>query len=174
MQTTAFELGEKMQLHKVDFILLPDLWDNFNFPHFKLTPQIWKEAKFLHDKNGELSEEVKSLPTDKGGIYMFYIKSPVLGPFSEYLVYIGRARYTDGHNLKIRCRKYFYNYNNHKERPKVYRMMKYWGKHLYLKYIELSDNSIIEELEEELINALLPPFNDKIPEKNIRPAKKAF
>lgn len=40
--------------------------------------------------------------------------------------------------------------------------------------IALSDNQIIDKVEEELINKILPPFNDEIPDKNIRDAVKAF
>ena len=54
----------------------------------------WKETKFLNDDGTDFSDEVKRLPNDSGGIYVFIIKSNVLKGISEYLAYIGRAQLT--------------------------------------------------------------------------------
>jgi hypothetical protein len=40
--------------------------------------------------------------------------------------------------------------------------------------VELEDNELIQYLEAELINSILPPFNDKIPAKKQRQAVDAF
>lgn len=60
------------------------------------------------------------------------------------------------------------------KRPKIKRMIDSWGPYLYIRYLPLDDNSIIEALEKELINKILPPFNDFIPDVDIRNAIKAF
>ena len=53
-------------------------------------------------------------------------------------------------------------------------MFKYWGAQLHLAFLELNDNTEIVDLEKYLINSLLLPMNDQIPEKEIREAVKAF
>lgn len=85
---------------------------------------------------------------------------------------IGRSWLTEHQHLKKRVRSYFQKYAV--ERPKIKRMIKYWGPHLFIRYIELTDNDIINEIEEKLINSILPPFNDKIPDKKIKQAVSAF
>ncbi|MED4019150.1 hypothetical protein [Sutcliffiella cohnii] len=164
-------IGPKIQEYKLQFILNVDFWANYNRELIKLEDLEWKEVKFLDDLGTDMSSEMEGLPSDSGGIYFFYVKSNII-PGNGYLVYIGRAFYTDSQNLKKRCRSYYQKYFN--ERPKIRRMIRKWGIHLHLRYICLKDNELIEKLEEELINAIIPPLNDKIPNKIIRDAVKAF
>jgi hypothetical protein len=164
-------VGPKILEYKLSFILNIDFWAGYNRDLIKLEDQEWNEVRFLNETGTEMSQEMDTLPSDKGGIYFFYITSNII-PGNAYLVYIGRAFYTDSQNLKKRCRSYFQKYIN--ERPKIRRMIRKWGVHLHLKYICLTDNELIEKLEEELINAIIPPLNDKIPNKIIRDAVKAF
>lgn len=165
------DLGEKINNTKITFRLSPDLWSTFDFMHFNLSTITFKEVKFLSETNDDLHPDMNSLPNDKGGIYFFYIRSVII-PNTDFLVYIGRAWYTEYQNLRKRVRSYFQKYPN--ERPKINRMIKYWGPYLYVRYIEISNNEIINELEEKLINTNIPPFNDKIPDKRIKEAVSAF
>ena len=49
------------------------------------------EIKYLND--GKISDEIRNMPKDKGGLYMFYLKGPNL-PFAEYyILYIGGFGY---------------------------------------------------------------------------------
>ena len=41
-----------------------------------------EEIKYLNESNDDLSEEIKNLPSDVGGIYIFYIKGINI-PFFE-------------------------------------------------------------------------------------------
>ncbi len=174
MDQQAFDLGDEINKHKVSFRLHPVLWDSFIFERFNLYEYEWKEVKLLNDNADDLHESVNSLPRDKGGIYLFMIKSSVLPKSSEYLVYVGRAQLTGEQNLRDRIKQYYYKYYKHKERPKITRLIDSWGANLYVRYIELVDNDAIVDLEARLINSLLPPFNDEIPEKTIRHAVQAF
>jgi hypothetical protein len=113
----------------------------------------------------ELSEEIKSLPNDKGGIYMFVIQGQTL-PFVEYyLAYIGRAQFTDNQNIKKRAKEYFTEYYRKDKRHKIYRLFDKWKDFLYYRYYPETDNSAIIQNEAQLIRAILPPFNDEIPNK---------
>lgn len=174
MQREAFELGEKIKTHTFDFKLYPDLWFEFKIDQAVMNDLEWNEIKFLNNSGNDYSNDVKNMPNDMGGIYIFMIKSNVLPGVSEYLAYIGRAQLTENHSLRVRCKKYFREYLKDKERPKVTTMIHYFKNHLYLRYAEVNDNATIVDLEAELINAILPPFNDLIPEKRIRDAVKAF
>ncbi|HET8858648.1 hypothetical protein [Marivirga sp.] len=174
MQRDAFDLGKELRNHTVGFKLYPPLWNEFDIPIEIMNQLNWKEHKFLNALGNDFSSEVKNLPNNKGGIYLFIIKSNVLPEISEYLAYIGRVQLTDSHNFRVRCKKYFREYLNDTERPKITTMLEFFKHNLYLRYAEIEDNELIVELESKLINSLIPPFNDLIPEKRIRDAVKAF
>jgi excinuclease UvrABC nuclease subunit len=174
MQRDAFHLGKDIRSHSTEFKLYPPLWDSFDIPFEIMNSLSWKEHKFLNEAGDDFSDEIKNLPNDKGGIYIFIIKSRVLPTVSEYLAYIGRAQLTENHSLRIRCRKYLNEYLKDKERPKITRMIEFFKNHLFLRYAEINDNNLIIDLEAKLINSILPPFNDKIPDKRIRDAVTAF
>ncbi|MCF6297123.1 MAG: hypothetical protein L3J08_03935 [Flavobacteriaceae bacterium] len=174
MRQAAFVLSDKIKAHEINYQLYPVFWDEFDFTTIRRINPIWNEIKFLNDQGDDLSDDMKALPKDHGGIYIFIIKCDILETTSEYLAYIGRAQLSDNHSLKIRCRKYFYEYFGEEGRSKITRMIGKWGKYLYVKYAEIDDNNDTIELESHLINAILPPFNDQIPEKTIRQAVNAF
>lgn len=174
MNYEAFVLSDKIKTHEIRFYLYPDFWKNFDIDKYELINPSWKEVKFLNENGDDVSDDVKSLPENKGGIYMFIIKCPNIPGVTEYLAYIGRAQLSNQHSLKIRCRKYLYEWYGEDGRPKITRMIGKWGKHLYIKYAEIQENVDTVELEANLINSILPPFNDKIPEKNIKQAIDAF
>lgn len=173
MDINAFELGENIDNQKIEFKLTSSLWEEFNINNFCNIE--WTEIKYLNIENNGVSEEITNIPNDKGGIYQFIIKpNNGLSNICEFLVYVGRAKCTDTQNLRKRCREYYNHYSNNVERPKIHKMFKYWGKHLYYRYYPMIDNEEIVELEAELINSLLPPFNSEIPNKIIRDAVNAF
>lgn len=175
MKIDAFNLGLDINTHTLTFRILPSLWKNFNQANMILpTLKDWKEIKFLNEDGVDFNDEINVLPNNHGGVYVFIIKSDIFPGISEYFAYIGRAKLTDNHNLRVRLRSYLTKYNNENERPKVSRMINQYGPSLYLRYIEIDNNDVIDYLESELINSLLPPFNDEIPNKIIRDAVQAF
>lgn len=165
------DLAVNLLKTKLTFHLYHGLWSKFDFNHFNINDVEFKETKFLNEPGEAMHEDMNALPSNKGGIYFFYIRSGVVVN-SDYLVYIGRAWITESQNLKKRCRSYFQTYPG--SRAKINRMIKEWGPYLYLRYIELDNNEIITELEKKLINSMLPPFNDEIPDKETKDAVKAF
>lgn len=168
-----FDLCEAIKLHKVYFYLNPDNeWGNFP-EHLKtLVQQPWAEFKYFVDETNELSPEAASIPNDCGGIYLFYINAKVIPDVHVYLAYIGRAKKTDSQNLRKRVREYA----SEEKRPKICDMKHYWGKYLYVRYLPLPtvSNDTIDELEEELIKAVLPPFNDRYPKVYNQAIRAAF
>lgn len=156
---------------KIHFILNPSFWDSFD-DKIKNTlheTPIWNESKFL-DINGDLNSDMNHIPTDKGGIYIFIAKPNLLPNSHLYLMYVGRAHFTATQNIGKRCKEYI----KEQSRPKIKRMIENWGKYLYIRYLPLTDNKLIDSIESEIINKVLPPFNDSIPNKQIQDAVKAF
>lgn len=151
------------------FMINPTLWQDIEKINAELDIDSIKEVKYVRDDLTKYDEELNTLPSDKGGIYFFFIKQPILHGTISYLVYVGRARKGNTQNLKKRCREYFYDYNNvnkdDNRTRKVRRMIKRWGKYLYLQYIELDNNDLIDSMESLLINNIRPPFNSQIPSK---------
>jgi len=174
MKAFELELGQEINNHKVPFILYPKLWEKFNWDKFNIDKNEFKEIKYLTEDGNVFDNAINDLPNDKGGIYIFFIKFNGVPNLVSYLVYIGRSLITNSTNLRKRCRSYFNTSKREGERPRIQKMFNFWGKYLYLKYLELDDNELIAKLEASLINTILPPFNDSIPDKNIRTAIKAF
>jgi hypothetical protein len=156
---------------KLHFMLNTFLWDSFDSDILRVvsSPDGWNEIKLLNS-DGSKNPQLSSIPNNSGGIYLFLAKSHILPESHLYLMYIGRAQYTETENLRKRCSQY----PTEKKRPKVARMIEQWGQYLYIRYLPLENNSTIDAVEAELINKILPPFNDEIPNKTIRDAVKAF
>ncbi len=153
---------------RIHFIVSPELWECFDMNLSAIINCTWEEAKFL-DLDNNIHPSMHNLPINKGGIYVFIAKPNIIPNTHMYIMYIGRALNTQTQNLRKRCGEYYAE-----KRPKIKRMIESWGKYLYIRYLPLEDNSQIEALERELINRILPPFNDAIPDMEIRDAVKAF
>lgn len=174
MNSSAFDLGEAINSKTLQYKLHQELWARYDLSAVDLSFERWISIKYLNDDGTDLHPEVDTLPRDRGGLYMFFIKCPIIKGLTEFPFYIGRAQLTEGQNLRKRCKEYFSKYRNDKERPKITRMFKYWGKDLHLSYLVLDENTEIVDYEKKLISALLLPMNDEIPEQEIKQAVKAF
>ena len=49
-----------------------------------------------------------------------------------------------------------------------------WKEYLYVRYLPLESNELIDKMEKELIKAILPPFNDQYPDVYNIPMRDAF
>ena len=156
---------------RISFILNTTLWNSFNSDALSIISptQSWDEVKLL-DPEGKRNPQLSTIPNDKGGIYLIMAKSNILPESHLYLMYIGRARISTTQNLRKRCSQYPVE----KKRPRIKRLIEQWGQYLYIRYLPLDDNNTIDFVERELINKIIPPFNDEIPNKEIRDAVKAF
>jgi len=153
------------------FILNTTLWDSFDSGVLSIISpsQSWNEVKLLAP-DGKRNPQLNTIPNDKGGIYLFLAKPNIIPESYLFLMYVGRAHISTTQNLRKRCSQYPVE----KKRPKIKRMIEQWGKYLYIKYLPLDDNTTIDNVESELINKILPPFNDEIPDQKISAAVKAF
>jgi len=174
MDLAAFELGEQINNRKIEYVLHKELWNRFFFPSLDLKFSEWTTIKYLNDSATDFSIEIDLVPNDKGGLYLFFVKCPILTGITEYPLYIGRAQLTEGQNLKKRVKEYFQKYSKSNERPKIFKMFRYWSSDLFLAFYPLDNNDKIIDIEREIINSLILPMNDLIPDKQIKEAVKAF
>lgn len=174
MIQSAFDLGEHLKLREVTFKVSPVLWEKWDITDFDLNFNYWTKIKFLNDNLDDFHDDISLVPNDKGGLYLFYVNCKTITGISEIPFYIGRAQITDGQNLRKRVREYFNKFSRNNERPKITRMFNYWKKDLHLAFYELDNNVEIVDLEKKLINSLLLPMNDEIPDMETRQAIKAF
>lgn len=177
MKLPAFpELADAIKAHEIqELFLYPALWKNFDFKDFDVSNAVWSgEIKYLNDKGDDCSKEIKNLPNKSGGIYCFFIKCHLLPSLANYLVYIGRAQITKNQNLRKRCKTYLSEWTKPDGRAKIQMMFHKWSDSLFVKYLELNDNDQIVRLEASLVNSIMPPFNDMIPDKRIHKAINAF
>jgi hypothetical protein len=174
MTGNAFSMGEEIELRTVPYKLHKELWDRFNFPYVNIQFSKWQKIKYLNANADDFDKAIDNIPANKGGLYLFYVKCEIISGITEYPLYIGRAQLTVNQNLRKRVKEYFQHFSRDNERPKITRMFKYWAKDLHLAYLALNDNADIVELEKQIINCLLLPMNDEIPDKEIKQAVKAF
>lgn len=172
------DLKDDWRNHTIKFTLSPTLWTDSAYINDFFSRHTIHHIKFFNEDCSEINSAIKKLPTEKGGIYFFILKNDVLPELSSHIMYIGRSHCTASQNLRKRCREYFTKYyKDYSKRPHIYTMLNSWCKNLYLYFIELTDNTEIDEIEKKLIINIIPPFNHDIPHvdlKRVRTAVNAF
>lgn len=165
-----YDMCCSMKTHKVEFILNPnEVWNTFDSEMKKLVQSDkWQEIKFLDENEAKINPLISNVPNNSGGIYIFFLRGNIIPNLHEYIMYVGRVKYTNSQNLRKRLREYIKD-----TRPKIMFMRKTWGKYLYIKYLPLTDNNDIVKLEEELIRVIIPPYNEEITPKVMMQAKTA-
>lgn len=155
-----FYKNEEEKLYEVTYFLNPNRWQSVLRDETNpiLNENNWAdEIKYLNE-NQEISDEIKELPRDKGGIYMFYVKAPTLSFIEKYILYVGRVRPTEKYSIRERAKSY---YSDSREAIKY--MFRKWSDHLFYRYYPDTDEDSIVKNEILLINAILPPLNEDIP-----------
>ena len=132
----------------------------------------WHTVKYFNE-NYDYNDAVRLIKNDTGGVYIFYVSPEVIPERQRILMYVGRAHISESQNIRKRIMEYKTYLPPNYQRPKVSTMMSEWKDFLFCSYIELDNNELIDKIEKELINKLIPPFNDLIPDKTIGEAVKA-
>jgi hypothetical protein len=157
MYDIDFNLKGQIALHLRKFLLYPKFWtDEENRINEELD---WNQIKFT-------PENVKEVPDSKG-LYCFIVKPEIQNFFgTSYLFYIGETKRT----LKIRYREYLRDQRGEgKPRNKIFEMLNFYRDYIYFYYSEMTNNDLIDENEEKLINTFVPAINSKIPRAQIMP-----
>jgi hypothetical protein len=142
------EKQDQLIAHRYTFFLWPQKWSAYN-----LSDQFdWEIHPFQPD-------QVENIPSEPG-VYSFVIQPGIAShPYCLYLMYIGKTNRT----LRERFREYLREREDPDGRPKIVRLLnKYQGyTHFCCSAIEKKER--IGDIEDALINALLPPCNDQFP-----------
>jgi hypothetical protein len=120
--------------HVKKYILCPEHWRNYS--NVKL---IWRKVKFN-------AKGIAKLPNDKSGLYSFLVQ-----PIGE----------TTKQSLRERCADYLPEAKKKKARVPIRSMVRKWSDHLWLYFAAVDDKDLIKKLEEDLIEAYIPPFNQR-------------
>lgn len=174
MLEDAFELGETLNNKKIQYKLHQPMWYEHDLSILNLDLGNWNTIKYLNEDGDGFHPDINQVPDNAGGLYLFSIKCPIIPGLTDFPVYLGRAQCTDNQNLRKRCKEYYNRWYRNDERPKITKMISYWGPDLYLSFIEIEDNEDTIDYEKKLINSLLLPFNDRIPDRKIQQAINAF
>ena len=121
--------------------------------------------------------EIDKVPKDKRGIYAFAIcqQSVVLPPHG-YILYIGIAGRDSQRPLRERYRDYL-NPSKVRKRDRIAFMIGTWHEVLRFFFAPVGEEVSSDELlalEEQLNDALMPPFSEGDFSANVRQMKRAF
>ncbi len=157
------------------FCLSTELWELYVGEKHDISFDDGIKIPFFDGDSAKLSEEVKKIPNDKGGIYIYVLENPIVPDTGRYIMYVGRALFTKTENLRARVRSHFYQYKRADENELLIRLYDNWAKYVYLIYIPMDeDNDTIGRIEDELIVTLTPPCNKKYPSVKIKKKLRAF
>ena len=141
-------------------VLSPSQWNKYH-SYYALS---WTTVKFDHSKKS-------SIPDNKMGVYSFVVKPSIADhPECAYLLYVGKA---EEQSLRTRFSQYFVEKSLLKGRPKVQKMLTLWSSHLWFCYAVVDETIKINDIENNLIESYIPPFNNEYP-ADIRSAIKAW
>ena len=138
----------------VDLVTEQNEYRNHVWP-FCLWPRQWKTFnRTLEWCSVELDHDHKSWVPGTPGVYSLVVSAEIAGhPCSSYLMYVGRAT-----NLRRRFGKYLNEERT--KRSKIVRLLELYRDRISFVY-SIVHNNVLEDTEEELIDALVPPCNSK-------------
>jgi len=154
--------------------LIPSRWREFdNF--LSISKASWRELKYYAD-DGSVNTDLSTIPNDKGGIYVYVVKTGLPLNYSEIIMYVGRAQNNeDTQNLRKRVMHYSSEAKDiYRGRKSIRDLFNKYKEYLYVDYLPLEHNEDIEKLEKEIIAGIVPPFNDDVIQKSLKEGKKMF
>jgi hypothetical protein len=151
---------DKPSGHDYTFFLWHRQWAAYNLSN----PFNWEMHPFQRDQTDKI-------PSDPG-IYSFVIQPGIANhPHCSYLMYVGKA---EEQSLRERFSQYFSEKKNaEKGRPKIVKMLNQYQDYLHFCCSVITETERIEEIEDALLNAFIPPCNDQYPAEISR-VMKAF
>ena len=156
------------------FCLSTELWEKCINNSVTSSLNLMKKIKYFGNSDKQLSEEVDKLPNDRGGVYIYSIENSLVPSLGSYIMYVGRARKTEYENLRIRIKAHFSQYKRHEENERLERVFDNWKQYVYLSYLPMDGNDVIDLMENQLITALTPPCNKQYLAPRVRRKLSAF
>lgn len=144
-------------------VLAPKQWQSYS----QTVNLSWRGIKFE-------PRNANRVPNNAKGVYSFVVKPEIANhPSCAYLLYVGKAQ-------KQVLRERFTQYFDEKakgeksRRPHVTEMLLKWEGFLWFYYAEISSTVKINEIEDSLLAAYLPPSNRQFPSSVRHAVKKLF
>jgi len=129
-----------------EFTLWPEKWNRYERTH----GCDWQCVQFSPDNVGEVPQE--------SGVYNFVVEPGIAcHPACAHVMYVGETS-----SLQRRYGEYIREKNNINGRPKIVRMLNKWDGYIKFYYLRI-DEATREEVQDDMIVAFAPPFNDRIP-----------
>ena len=149
-----YDLNLKVKIrfdeHSVEFILDPHQWGALALP----MPLTWNIVPF----NVNCTQNI---PNNTVGVYSFVVQPDIANhPNCSYLMYIGQ---TKNQSFRRRYQQYLQYQRTKKGRHLVVYMLNTWPDHLWFCYATIQQTQYIDEIEDRLLSAYLPPVNSEYP-----------
>lgn len=129
--------------------------------NFRLWPRQWMSVDSVHDytwKLIELSVSDTGLIPEESGLYSLVVRPGIFGhPACSYLMYVGKTK-----SLRRRFREYRREMSNRKGRKKIVRLLNKYCDHIWFCFTIVPEPDI-SQVEDALLEAFMPPFNDQFP-----------
>ena len=139
------EISLLLLRHRRYFVLAPVLWQTCNVP----VELQWQSIRFGQDHRNEV-------PNDSFGIYAFMLVPDFNGPpSSAYLLYIGKT----SRPFRTRYGEYLNDETEDLAARPIDRALDRWSGYVWFHYAPMGDRDLLDETEESLLNACIPPFN---------------
>jgi hypothetical protein len=143
------EEADLIRLSTREFRLSRDHWEELSLP----TNLTWQTAKFEQASR-------TAIPSNQKGVYTFVISPGIANhPNCSYLIYVGMVK-SKGRSFRQRFNEYLKDQIGLKtKRLKIHEVLDRWDGYLWFCYAAISNESLIDKVEEELIDAFIPPYN---------------
>jgi hypothetical protein len=144
-------------------VLAPTQWQSYS----STVNLSWQGVKFE-------PRNASKVPNNANGVYSFVVKPEIADhPSCAYLLYVGKAQ---RQALRDRFTQYFDEKakGEKSRRPHVTEMLLKWEGFLWFYYAEISSTVKINEIEDSLLAAYLPPSNRQFPSSVRHAVKKLF
>ncbi len=143
MAFPLLQLAKDMRPYEVRMMLHTPAW----IAYTATTPLVWSSTPFSN----------LSVIPDETGVYSFVAHAGVADhPACNYLLYVGKAQ---KQTLKTRVSQYR-RVNN---RNSITLMLENWRDKLHVYFAPVANRALITDIENELLKALIPPFNTALP-----------
>lgn len=170
----TIDVVQNLQTMTWAFCLSTELWKKYKKDTFVVDLDKFEKIKYFKKDSEELSDEIEEIPKNSGGIYIYSIENSLIPFLGSYIMYVGRARKTESENLRVRAKSHYNQYKRHEENERLERMFDYWKQYIYISYLPIDRNDVIDLIEEQLITALTPPCNKKYAAPKVRRKLRAF
>ena len=141
------------KIYKLPLVLNIQLWSKINLPFILPNPV---KLEF----NDKIRENMPINVKNKKGVYIFLVEPKLpFQPDIKYLIYIGRVM--KGNTFFKRFYEYVDAIGNVNSKRNRQLMTNAWPKKTHVYFYPMTNNKDIEFIEEELVDRVIPPLNNK-------------